>query len=192
MGAPRAIAGGGGARRVGSLLAGLLVALALAGCGSTHADAGKPGNPEKPEKPGYRRVLPPVAFELMVDAPAMRVLDVRTPKEYEGPKGHLQRATSLPLADLEARLPEIAYLREQTFLVYCDGGDDECGRRAMGFFVSHGFQDAILMAGGIDAWIADGFGTVGRGPQMSMPEDQGLRISKDPGGAGEKDLPRPP
>lgn len=213
------IGSGQGTRRTVSitaawaLLALPLVGALAAGCRSTQSD---------PQRPGLR-VRPGVAFEMAADAPGMPILDLRRPDEFDGPLGHLQRAYNLPLEELPQRLPEIRWLRERTFLVYChsttgdnegavaadegegDGGDGadggadrgaNCGEEAIRFFLAQGFQDAVLLEGGIEAWLRDGFATVGRGAQgteAGLPEDSGLRVPEDARSIGDpRHLPEPP
>jgi rhodanese-related sulfurtransferase len=110
------------------------------------------------ERPAYRKLTPPVAYELIRDNPELLILDLRAPEEFLGDTGHLRRARNIPLDRLPFRLLELAAFREDTFLVYCDAGD--CGERAMDVLVSSGFENAILMEGGIDSWIREGFRTV--------------------------------
>jgi rhodanese-related sulfurtransferase len=245
----------------------LAIGLLALGCRSIQSD---------PRRPGLR-VRPGVAFEMAVDAPDMLILDLRRPEEFDGPLGHLQRAHNLPLEELPHRLPEIRWLRESTFLVYCRGrtgpqdvaagdvaagdaeaggvaagdaeaqgeaigervaaeavaaedvaggaaageaaageeaageeaagqevtgekaaGDEEadCGEEAIRFFLAQGFNDAVLLDGGIEAWLNDGFATVGRGAQgldMELPEDSGLRLPEDAKSIGDpRHLPEPP
>lgn len=113
-------------------------------------------------KPMLRQVDPAVAFEMLRDSPALFILDLRSAAEFHGPKGHLHGATNIPLRQLSQRLSELIGYREHTFLVYCDGTD--CGQKGMHILLAGGFDSAILIVGGIDGWIADGYGTVGRAP----------------------------
>lgn len=172
-------------RRGGTCVGLLLAALAVApvGCRSTQSDVDQPG----------LRVRPPVAFEMLSDAPYMPVLDVRREDEFLGPLGHLRRAKNVPLTELEQRFPEIEYLKDLTFLVYCRGWDG-CGEEAMKVLLGAGYQDAVLLEGGVEAWLRDGFGTVGGLlEETPMPEDSGLRIPTDVEGGGDEDLlPEPP
>ena len=132
------------------LAAASLLALALAGCGSLRSEDGP-----------FRRVRPPVAFEMILDTPDVPILDLRPREDYHGPLGHLEGARSFPLADLPRRHREIGELRDETFLVYCQA--DECDPQALDVLAAHGFDDAMLLDGGIEAWIAGGFETVGAG-----------------------------
>lgn len=127
------------------------VALALAAC----ASAGS--------RPPYHRVTPAVAFEMLRDNPDLLVLDVRSPAEFHGPLGHLWGAVNIPLDQLEGRLGGLQRLVQQPLLVYCGRGS--CGVDAMIHLEAAGFSLAVLLDGGIDEWVADGFGTLKPGTQ---------------------------
>ena len=109
-------------------------------------------------RPPYFKVTPPVAFEIMRDSPEILILDLRSPQAFNGDTGHLFRAQNIPLDRLPYRLLELSAYREDTFLVYCDA--PLCAEEGMAVLKSSGFEDAVLMDGGIDAWIADGYRTV--------------------------------
>lgn len=162
-----------------------VLALALLSCGCRTTSS-------QLQNLGFR-VRPAVAFEMLSDAPAMPVLDLRTREEFNGALGHLARAKSVPLEHLEAEVQHLDYLKDFTFLVYCRGTDD-CGERAMRVLLSHGFVDAVLMEGGLEAWLRDGFGTVGGdGRPMPLPNDPGLRIPTSVQGRSPRDqVPDPP
>lgn len=131
------------------LVLGLLL---LAGCSYFHRSRGHKVDP-------YRKLSPPVAYELIRDNPEMLILDLRKPGEYNGESGHLRRARNIPVDRLPYRLLEITSYRDETFLVYCRGGDP-CGAEGIADLRSSGFENVILMDGGIDAWIRAGFKTV--------------------------------
>jgi rhodanese-related sulfurtransferase len=109
-------------------------------------------------RPPFHRVRPAVAFEMIRDNPNLLVLDVRTPAEFHGPLGHLWGAVNIPLAELESRLGGLHRLVQQPLLVYCGRGS--CGIDAMVHLEAAGFSLAVLLDGGIDEWVADGFGTL--------------------------------
>jgi rhodanese-related sulfurtransferase len=111
------------------------------------------------ERPPFRKISPPVAFEVLRDSPDVLVLDLRSRQEFLSDTGHIYRARNIPLDRLSERLLEIAPFRDDTFLVYCRG-NDTCGEEGMAILVSSGFENAILVDGGIDGWIRDGFRTV--------------------------------
>ncbi len=136
------------------------------------------------ERPPFRKVSPPVAFEILRDNPDVLVLDLRSRQEFLGDTGHVYRARNIPLNRLSERLLEIAAFRDDTFLVYCRTGDT-CGEEGMAVLVSSGFENAILMDGGIDGWIRFGFRTVLPGP----PESAGAEAA--PASSASESLPPP-
>lgn len=189
---------GRGSRALVGVLTLLAIGILAASCRSTQSD---------PRRPGLR-VRPGVAFEMAADAPGMLIFDLRRPDEFDGPRGHLQRAHNLPLEELPQRLSEIRWLRQRTFLIYCRGGigpegdeageeeTEDCGEEAIRFFLAQGFDDVVLLDGGIEAWLEDGFATVGhsgQGPDMTLPEDPGMRVPEDARSIGDpRHLPEPP
>lgn len=107
----------------------------------------------------FRRVSAPVAFEMMHDFPELPVLDLRPTEDFHGPLGHIQGALSVPRRALPDRLREISYLRDDTFLIYCHS--DECAPETLDYLREQGFDNAMLIDGGIEGWVEAGFGTVG-------------------------------
>lgn len=146
-------------------------ALVVGGCRSA---AGGEGKRER----SFSKVRPGVAFEMLRDNPGIPVLDLRTRFEFTGPIGHVKGARNVPLDDLPATLGALTPLKTRTFLVYCDHG--ECGEKGVEVLLRSGFREAILMDGGIDAWVMGGFGTVtGPPPPMSFPEGGSEAIAVD-------------
>ena len=151
------------------LLISVLLALLLGSCAFLRG---------KRQRAPYKKLSPPIAYEMMRDNPEMLVLDLRPPQEFNGETGHVRRARNIPLERLPFRLLEISAFREDTVLVYCR--NDDCGDKGVGVLLSSGFENVVLMEGGIDKWIQDGFKTVlptsiagrpalpadGRGPVM--------------------------
>jgi len=131
------------------------------------------------ERPPFRKVSPPIAFEILRDSPDVLILDLRTRQEFLGDTGHIYRARNIPLERLPDRMLEIDPFREDTFLVYCREGDT-CGEEGMAILASSGFENAILIEGGIDGWIRFGFRTV-------LPASAG----ETDGPAGAASLPPP-
>lgn len=130
----------------------LVVVGLLAACG---------GRNRAERQPVFHQVTAPVAFEMMHDFPQLPVLDLRPVEEFHGPTGHIQGAFNAPREFLPRMLDRIAYLKESTFLVYCRR--DECGPEVLDYLREQGFENAMLIHGGIEAWRAAGFGTVGAG-----------------------------
>lgn len=147
-------------RRATALASGAALALAallVLGCGTLWGNGGEGSDEEGP----FRRVTPPVAFEMLRDSPDLPILDLRSEARFHGPTGHLRGAINVPLSRLHERSREIAWLRDRTFLVYCQS--HECQPEALDILHEEGFDDAMMIHGGIEAWLADGFGTVDRG-----------------------------
>jgi len=154
----------------------LLLALACGGCSLFHRRSG----PRRP-RPLYKKLSPPVAYEMMRDSPQMLVIDLRSPQQYNGETGHIREAKNIPLSRLPYRLLEILPFREDTVFLYCD--TDECTEQGAKILGTSGFESLAGMVGGIDKWIRDGFKTVlpariaeKRGevePRPVMPEKPG-------------------
>ncbi len=135
-----------------ALLPGL--SLGLGGCRSAEP---RSGSGKKP-RPPYWIVTAPIAFQILRDSPDTLVLDLRMPQEFQGDIGHLARARNIPLDRLPLRLLEISSYRKETLVVYCRR--DGCGDAGMKILLASGFSDGILIDGGIDAWVEEGFKTV--------------------------------
>jgi len=157
------------AARLATRLAVLALLLVLAaGCGLFRKKP--PG-----ERPALRRVSPPVAFEVLRDSPDLPIVDLRSAEEFHGPLGHLMGAINLPLdhweEDPERHRELLSVLRPRTFLVYCQAS---CPRETTLHLRELGFDDAMHLWGGIEAWRADGYGTVGAGdPPEHVDEPRG-------------------
>ncbi len=175
---------------------------ALAGCASAPAPASGAARAPvvataKARKPGfpYRRLRPPVAYEMMRDTPDLLILDLRPAADFNGPTGHLRRAQNIPLVELADRLAELGAFHDDTFLVYCQ--DDPCAQAGLDLLHKQGFDGAVLLQGGIDAWIRSGFrtvlpaGIVGRPGVRPSPQVDAAGMLLRPLRPGEK-LVQPP
>jgi rhodanese-related sulfurtransferase len=111
--------------------------------------------PPSPET--FPHLAPGVIHQLLRDSPDTLVVDLRTPQEFEGEGGHLAKARNIPLERLPFRLLEISSFRNETFIVYCR--DDECGDQGAKLLLEAGFEDGLLIDGGIEAWVKQGFRT---------------------------------
>lgn len=136
-------------KRFRACLALLLVLPALAGCSLFRRQG---------DRPSYRKLTPPVAYEMMRDSPDMLIIDLRSAAAFNSETGHVRRAHNIPLERLPYRLLEISMFRDETFIVYCD--IPACAAEGMNILISSGFENAVLMDGGIDGWIKGGFKTV--------------------------------
>jgi rhodanese-related sulfurtransferase len=78
-----------------------------------------------------------------------RLLDVREPEEYDA--GHAPRATCIPLGELARHLEELP--RDALIVCVCRSGvRSATAARAL----SAADFDAVNLAGGMQAWAADG------------------------------------
>ena len=92
------------------------------------------------------------------------ILDVRTVPEYDGPLGHIEGSTLIPVQELETRLAELEPYRDQELIVVCRSGNRS--RRATILLNRNGFK-AINMLGGMKAWKA----TLDTTPQSPSSHD---------------------
>ncbi|MDQ1256733.1 MAG: hypothetical protein QG656_1333 [Candidatus Hydrogenedentes bacterium] len=81
------------------------------------------------------------------------VLDVRTVAEFEG--GHIPKAVNIPVAELRARIGEIAHVKPDGILVYCASGSRS--RSAAVILVDEGFSGVRDMSAGFGAWKKAGY-----------------------------------
>src|SRR5262249_32603588 len=79
---------------------------------------------------------------------AVRVLDVRTPEEYDA-LGHLPQAELLPV-DLIASAPAVLPREGKPILVYCQHGVRS--RHAADVLERAGFESVLDLAGGLALW----------------------------------------
>ena len=82
---------------------------------------------------------------------ALQIVDVRSPEEWS--EGHLPGAIHIPLAQLPDRVGELDV--SAPIVLHCKGG----GRSsiATSFLQSRGIANVSNLAGGFDAWVAQGF-----------------------------------
>src|SRR5512143_847006 len=103
----------------------------------------------------YRNVDPEEAVRLLA-RDGLRVLDVRTPEEYEK-DGHIPGARLLPV-DLIASAPATLPMDGKPLLVYCQHGMRSV--TASRFLAAAGFPEVMNLVGGISCW---------RGPREHGP-----------------------
>lgn len=77
------------------------------------------------------------------------LLDVRTPEEYYGETGHLDRSLLIPVQELKARMPELDGYRDKTIIAYCRTG--RRSSQAADMLRAEGFS-ALNLTGGIISW----------------------------------------
>ena len=113
-----------------------------------------------------------------LDAPALnklagknglQIVDVRSPEEWS--HGHMPGAIHIPLAQLPDRVGELD--ASAPVVLHCKGG----GRSsiATSFLQSRGISDVSNLAGGFDAWVAQGFKVEGGAKRRKTAKSSGGR-----------------
>lgn len=104
---------------------------------------------------------------LLRDQPGIRLLDVRTPGEYES--AHIPGAYNVPLDTLGEHGDEIRAHVETPVVLVCQSGSR--ARRAEEALRQAGMPNLHVLDGGVTAWVAAGQ-TVARGPERMSLERQ--------------------
>lgn len=92
----------------------------------------------------------------LVQSGAATVIDVRPSEEYES--GHIPRALSIPMTELEQRLADLP--RERTIVAYCRGPFCVMAISAVELLREHGF-DAHRLEYGVPEWRSMGYEITG-------------------------------
>lgn len=110
-------------------------------------------------------VLTPAELtRLRTEHPGTRLLDVRTPGEFEAE--HIQGAYNVPLDTLGEHGPEIRAAVAEPVVLVCRSG--QRARKAEEALKSAGMENLYVLDGGMSAWGSAGF-PVRRGiPRMSL------------------------
>jgi len=105
--------------------------------------------------------LDPSGLDKLAGKNRVQVVDVRSPEEWS--KGHLPGAIHIPLALLPDRIGELD--ASAPIVLHCRGG----GRSsiATSFLQSQGVATVSNLAGGFDAWVAQGFKVESEKPAAS-------------------------
>jgi len=120
--------------------------------------------------------IPPVIeplelAELIRRRPGVRLLDVRTPGEYEAV--HIRGAYNVPLDRLPEHSAELRSLVSEPIVLICQSG--QRARRAEEALEASGMANLHVLAGGMNGWVAAGLG-VERGAKRISLERQ-VRIA---------------
>ncbi len=131
----------------------------------------------------YRSIEAAPALVLYQQQPELYVLDVRTPAEFNA--GHIPRAHSIPLDELEDRLGELPP-RDRPLLVTCAAGGRST--QACEVLAEHGWTRLLNLAGGMHAWT----GPRERDPSIPAPppppENTGTAVIFRGGPIGESQV----
>jgi phage shock protein E len=133
---------------------GLILILALAGCGGTQGGSSLETN--NPAAVGVDLETLPDSVDVqtvngLMNDPEVFLIDVREPYEYEA--GHIPGITLIPMGDIASRLNEIPTDKE--VIITCRSGN-RSGQVA-DYLRAQGFTNVHNMEGGILAWEAAGF-----------------------------------
>jgi rhodanese-related sulfurtransferase len=104
---------------------------------------------------------------LLRQQPGIRLLDVRTPGEYES--AHIPGAYNVPLDTLGEHGDEIRAHVETPVVLVCQSGSR--ARRAEEALRQAGMPNLHVLDGGVNAWVAAGQ-TLARGPERMSLERQ--------------------
>lgn len=108
-------------------------------------------------KPAVTEMLTIDQLKARVEAGRGRVLDVRTPADFNGEQGHIAGVFNLPLEELPSRLTELGDDRRQPIAIVCR--TDRKSAAAAALLAEHGFTDAHAVRGGMTAWRERGWAT---------------------------------
>lgn len=98
-------------------------------------------------------VIRPDQLEMILsDDPGIRLLDVRTPGEYESV--HIRGAYNVPLDTLDEHGPEIRAHVDQPLVLICQSG--QRARKAEAALKNAGMPNLHVLEGGVNGWIAAG------------------------------------
>jgi rhodanese-related sulfurtransferase len=84
------------------------------------------------------------------DSPDTVVIDVRGPDELEGPLGHIEDASNIPVAELPKRLMEIDAFKDRPVVLVCR--TDKRSATAATLLRDAGFRDVEVLRGGMERW----------------------------------------
>ncbi|MFO7664094.1 MAG: rhodanese-like domain-containing protein [Chloroflexota bacterium] len=133
---------------------GLILILALAGCGGTQGGSSLEANNSATVGVDLETLPDSVDVQTvngLMNDPEVFLIDVREPYEYEA--GHIPGITLIPMGDVASRLNEIPTDKE--VIITCRSGN-RSGQVA-DYLRAQGFTNVHNMEGGILAWEAAGF-----------------------------------
>jgi len=94
-------------------------------------------------------------LESLESNPAPLILDVRTPREYQG--GHVPGAVNLEYRQIPSRLTDLAPAMEREIVVYCEVGPR--AQAAQSMLLQAGFTNVRHLQGDMSAWRRGGLPT---------------------------------
>jgi rhodanese-related sulfurtransferase len=115
-------------------------------------------------------MISPREVEELISAGSVRLLDVRTPAEYE--TVHVRGSYNVPLDTLGEHAHEIRSHVQEPVVLVCQSGNR--AQRAEEALRNAGMPQLHVLAGGMGAWIAGGLPAQRGVPRMSL--DRQVRI----------------
>ena len=85
------------------------------------------------------------------------LIDVRSPKEFDGGYGHIPDARLIPVLELESNFEDLEPFREKEIVTMCPGGG--MSLVAVDILEKAGFKDVKSLKGGTDLWHTSGYPT---------------------------------
>jgi rhodanese-related sulfurtransferase len=136
------------------LLTGIILPVALSGCGYVTGEAITAPAPTPAAENAIKNLTVEEAQQLlMLSSRWIHVIDVRTPEEFAG--GHIDGAVNINLnsADFKETINKLD--KNAAYLVYCSTGVRSA--KASAIMADLGFEDIYNMTGGFSAWQAAGY-----------------------------------
>ncbi len=116
------------------------------------------------QTPSTAVMTPASAMALLSDEPAVRILDVRTPGEFDS--AHIRGAYNVPLDTLPEHAREIGTVTEAPVVLVCQSG--QRARKADDALRAVGMSNVHILDGGMNAWVAAGLDVVRGRKRMSL------------------------
>jgi rhodanese-related sulfurtransferase len=155
----------------------ILISVLMAGCSQTTTQTTTTSSTTVTTTPNVPTITTPDAYNLIqqnLNNPDFIILDVRTADEFNS--GHIAGAINIDYESQQFTADVSKLDKNKQYLVYCATGIR--GAAATQIMMSLGFTDVQNMAGGITAWIQDGYPTVGltTATTTSAQSENGLQL----------------
>jgi len=85
------------------------------------------------------------------------LIDVRSAAEFSGGYGHIPKAMSIPMLELESNLEDLDSFKEKEIVTMCPGGG--MSLVAVEIMAEAGFTDVKSLTGGTELWHKNGYPT---------------------------------
>ena len=109
-------------------------------------------------------IAPPELAQLLTDHPEIRLIDVRTPAEYE--TAHIRGAYNVPLDTLGEHGAEIRANVAEPVVLVCQSG--QRARKAEAALREAGMPNLHVLDGGVGGWIAAGQPVIRGAARLSL------------------------